>query len=67
YLLEETKRRLDAAGIEIPFPQRVVHIASDEPAGADAATPGDDQTAERPHPVRTRAAAQDTAKGSGRD
>ncbi|MHA1555145.1 MAG: mechanosensitive ion channel family protein [Alphaproteobacteria bacterium] len=67
YLLEETKRRLDAAGIEIPFPQRVVHIASDEPAGADAATPGDDQTAERPQPVRTRAAAQDTAKGSGRD
>jgi small conductance mechanosensitive channel len=29
YLLEETKRRLDAAGIEIPFPQRVVRMVED--------------------------------------
>lgn len=28
-LLEEAKRRLDAAGIEIPFPQRVVHMVDD--------------------------------------
>jgi len=26
YLIEEAKRRLDSAGIEIPFPQRVVHM-----------------------------------------
>jgi small conductance mechanosensitive channel len=32
YLLEETKRRLEAAGIDIPFPQRVVHVvAEDDP------------------------------------
>lgn len=34
YLLEEAKRRLDAAGIEIPFPQRVVHMIEEEPARA---------------------------------
>jgi small conductance mechanosensitive channel len=34
YLLEETKRRLDAAGIEIPFPQRVVHMIGDEAEAA---------------------------------
>jgi len=34
YLLEETKRRLDAAGIEIPFPQRVVHMVGDEAKAA---------------------------------
>jgi small conductance mechanosensitive channel len=28
-LIEEAKRRLDAAGIEIPFPQRVVHVVGD--------------------------------------
>lgn len=30
-LLEEAKRRLDAAGIEIPYPQQVVHHAPDSP------------------------------------
>ena len=30
FLLEEIKRRLDEAGIEIPFPQRVVTILSGE-------------------------------------
>jgi small conductance mechanosensitive channel len=34
YLLEETKQRLDAAGIEIPFPQRVVHMVGDETKAA---------------------------------
>jgi small conductance mechanosensitive channel len=37
-LIEEAKRRLDAAGIEIPFPQRVVHLVGDgappQPAAA---------------------------------
>ena len=33
-VIEETKRRLDAAGIEIPFPQRVVHMIDDEAKAA---------------------------------
>jgi small conductance mechanosensitive channel len=33
-LIEEAKRRLDAAGIEIPFPQRVVHMIDDEAKAA---------------------------------
>jgi small conductance mechanosensitive channel len=36
-LIEEAKRRLDAAGIEIPFPQRVVHMLDERapsPLGA---------------------------------
>jgi small conductance mechanosensitive channel len=33
-LIEEVKRRLDAAGIEIPFPQRVVHMIDDEEKAA---------------------------------
>ena len=39
FLLEELKRRLDAAGIEIPFPQRVVHVTHDisgPPAASEA-------------------------------
>ncbi|MGQ7792726.1 mechanosensitive ion channel family protein [Faunimonas sp. B44] len=31
-MIEEAKRRLEAAGIEIPFPQRIVHVVSDGPA-----------------------------------
>lgn len=34
YLIEEAKRRLDAAGIEIPFPQRVVHMIGEEAKAA---------------------------------
>jgi small conductance mechanosensitive channel len=37
YLLEEAKRRLDTAGIEIPFPQRVVHMANGAPPVVRAA------------------------------
>lgn len=33
-LIEEAKRRLDAAGVDIPFPQRVVHMVDDRPAAA---------------------------------
>lgn len=33
-LIEEGKRRLDAAGIDIPFPQRVVHMVDERPAAA---------------------------------
>jgi small conductance mechanosensitive channel len=32
-MTEEAKRRLEAAGIEIPFPQRIVHLVSPAPAG----------------------------------
>jgi small conductance mechanosensitive channel len=34
-MIEEAKRRLQAAGIEIPFPQRIVHVMP-SPAGAEA-------------------------------
>jgi small conductance mechanosensitive channel len=34
YLIEESKRRLDAAGIDIPFPQRVVHMIGAEAEAA---------------------------------
>jgi small conductance mechanosensitive channel len=41
HLIEEAKRRFDSAGIEIPFPQRVVHMqgesAPPEPAGRSLA------------------------------
>jgi small conductance mechanosensitive channel len=33
-MIEEAKRRLEAAGIEIPFPQRIVHVAP-PPDGRD--------------------------------
>lgn len=33
-LLEDAKRALDAAGIEIPFPQRIVHVVGAPPPGA---------------------------------
>jgi len=33
-LLEDAKRALDTAGIEIPFPQRVVQVVGGAPAGA---------------------------------
>ncbi len=33
-LIEEAKRRLDTAGIEIPFPQRVVHMIDDDSQAA---------------------------------
>jgi small conductance mechanosensitive channel len=33
-LIEEAKRRLDAAGVDIPFPQRVVHMIDERPAAA---------------------------------
>ncbi|MYZ49971.1 mechanosensitive ion channel family protein [Propylenella binzhouense] len=33
-MIEEAKRRLEAAGIEIPFPQRIVHMVSEPPPRA---------------------------------
>ncbi len=40
FMLEEVKRRLAAAGIEIPFPQRVVHVTHDAMSGPPAASGG---------------------------
>ncbi len=40
------KRALDDAGIEIPFPQRVVHVETDGDGGENAG-PGDDSVAAR--------------------
>lgn len=37
-LRKEVKHELDAAGIEIPFPQRDLHIVTDRPSGAQALT-----------------------------
>lgn len=41
-LIEEAKRRLEAAGIEIPFPQRIVHVVSS--ASAAERNPMSDNT-----------------------
>jgi small-conductance mechanosensitive channel len=35
-LLEKIKKALDEAGVEIPFPQRVVWLRSVEPAGVQS-------------------------------
>ena len=37
FMIEEAKRRFDKAGIEIPFPQRIVHIVA---PGGGGAVPG---------------------------
>jgi small conductance mechanosensitive channel len=39
-LTEEAKRRLQAAGIEIPFPQRIVHLVGGAEGRAPPAAPG---------------------------
>ena len=38
-MVEEAKRQLEAAGIEIPFPQRIIHLASGD-RGTTPAQPG---------------------------
>jgi small conductance mechanosensitive channel len=47
-MMEEAKRRLEAAGIEIPFPQRIVQVAA-PPTPLDR-RPGRKQPATNPPP-----------------
>jgi small conductance mechanosensitive channel len=39
-MIEEAKRRLEAAGIEIPFPQRIVHVVAEPGSGQLGQTGG---------------------------
>lgn len=39
-LIEEAKRRLEAAGIEIPFPQRIVHVVGPDSSLGQPSPPG---------------------------
>ena len=51
HMIEEAKRRLEAAGIEIPFPQRIVHIVSG--SGEDAGPLKGETNAKLPEGPRT--------------
>jgi small conductance mechanosensitive channel len=48
-MIEEAKRRLEAGGIDMPFPQRIVHVVAPGAPGAPSGAKG--QTSSKPPPA----------------